>query len=130
MLDSPEVAAAYLFGSSASGDDVTNDLDVLILLYPDADKGAIYISAICHIAEALKIPSDKVDILYFDLTEADPWVLLSAVNEGILLKNADPELLSDYIEQLSRYFLENDVILRRAEELRRQRREAFCADQS
>ena len=33
----PEVSAAYLFGSAASGDKVVNDLDILVLLHQDID---------------------------------------------------------------------------------------------
>jgi predicted nucleotidyltransferase len=33
----PEVAAAYLFGSTAKGDPSAKDLDILILLGPDGD---------------------------------------------------------------------------------------------
>ena len=63
------------------------------------------------------------DLLFFDLEEVDPMVLSRALNEGILLKNEDPDLLSDRIDALSGFFLENEAMIRRAKELRRERLE-------
>jgi hypothetical protein len=60
------------------------------------------------------------------LREANPHVLIKAVNSGVLLKNADPKLLSERIEEISMYFLENEPVLQRAEILRKESLEAFC----
>jgi hypothetical protein len=43
-----------------------------------------------------------------------------------LLKNADPKLLSERIEDISMYFLENEPVLQRAEILKKESLEAFC----
>jgi len=53
-------------------------------------------------------------------------VLIKAVNSGVLLKNADPKLLSERIEEISMYFLENEPVLQRAEILKKENLEAFC----
>ena len=71
----------------------------------------------------------KIDILFFDLDEADPEVLYDAVNSGILIKNASPDLLTDKIETLTRYFVVNEFTLKQAALLDQERLEAFCEDQ-
>ena len=68
----------------------------------------------------------QIDILFFDLDEADPEVLYDAVNKGILIKNASPDLLVEKIEALNRYFIVNEFILKQAELLKQERLEAFC----
>lgn len=127
LLDRTEVVAAYLFGSAAEGE-IARDLDILVLLRPDVDANAVYFDLAASVSDALGIPEDKVDLLFFDMDEADPMVLYQAVSNGILLKNRDPDMLGDSIDALSRYFLENDVIIERAAQLRNERLEDFCAD--
>ena len=78
-------------------------------------------------SKALDTHERHLDLLFFDSEEADPTVLSRAVNEGLLLKNEDPDFLSDSIDELSRYFLENEPMIRRAKQLRSERLERFCA---
>ena len=97
----PEVSAAYLFGSAASGDKVVNDLDILVLLHQDMDKDEAYINLTYNLSKSLKIPEACVDLLFFDLEEADLSILTRAVNRGILLINHDPEYLGNMIDNIS-----------------------------
>jgi predicted nucleotidyltransferase len=120
-----EVSAAYLFGSAASGEVVVNDLDVLVLLHQGIDKDEAYINLTCNLSKSLKIPESCVDLLFFDLEEADPSILTRAVNRGILLINHDPEYLSNMIDCVSRYLLENETMMIRARRLRQERMEVF-----
>jgi predicted nucleotidyltransferase len=120
-----EVSAAYLFGSAAGGEAVVNDLDILVLLHQDIDKDKAYINLIYNLSKSLKIPEGCVDLLFFDLEEADSSILTRAVNRGILLINRDPEYLSNMIDNISRYLLENETMRIRARRLRQERMEAF-----
>ena len=126
LRNSPEVAAAYLFGSAATNAPVVNDLDILLLVYPDIDKNTAYFDLVCRISEALALPEGKIDILFFDLQEADPDILYEAVNNGVLLKNESPELLGESIEKLSLYLIQNEFIITRAKQLRHEQLEVFC----
>jgi predicted nucleotidyltransferase len=120
-----EVSAAYLFGSAASGEAVVNDLDILVLLHQEIDKDEAYINLIYTLSRSLKIPEACVDLLFFDSNEADPSILTRAVNRGILLINHDPEYLSNMIDNISRYLLENETMIIRAQRLRQERMEVF-----
>ncbi|MFO7984417.1 MAG: nucleotidyltransferase domain-containing protein [Desulfatiglandaceae bacterium] len=128
LANRSEVVAAYLFGSAAKGGSGARDLDILILLRPDVDASRIYFELAASLSDTLGIQEDKIDLLFFNMDEADPMVLYEAVSTGILLKNIDPDMLGDSIDALSRYFLENDVIIERAAQLRNERLEDFCAD--
>lgn len=128
LRNSREVAAAYLFGSAAINAPVINDLDILLLVYPDIDKNTAYFDLVSRISEALALPEEKIDILFFDIQEADPDILYEAVNNGVLLKNESPELLGESIEKLSRYLMQNEFIITRAKRLRHEQLEVFCAD--
>ena len=128
LRNSPEVAAAYLFGSAAVNAPVVNDLDILLLVYPNIDKDIAYFDLVSRISEALTLPEEKIDILFFDLREAEPEILYEAVNNGVLLKNESPELLGESIEQLSLYLMQNEFIMARAKHLRHEQLEVFCAD--
>jgi predicted nucleotidyltransferase len=121
----PEVSAAYLFGSAASGEVLANDLDILVLLHQETDKDDAYINLIYNLSKSLKIPESYVDLLFFDSNEADPSILTQAVNRGILLVNHDPEYLSNMIDIVSRDLLENEAMITRAQRLRRERTEVF-----
>ena len=128
LRNSPEVAAAYLFGSAVINAPVVNDLDILVLVYPDIDKNIAYFDLVSRISEALALPEEKIDILFFDLQEADPDILYEAVNNGVLLKNEFPELLGESIEKLSLYLMQNEFIIARSKQLRHEQLEVFCAD--
>ena len=99
LRNSPEAAAAYLFGSAAMNAPVVNALDILLLVYPDVDKNIAYFDLVSRISEAVALPEEKIDILFFDLQEADPDILYEAFNNGVLLKNESPELLGESIEK-------------------------------
>ena len=122
----PEVSAAYLFGSAAIEADAVNDLDVLVLLREHADKHDVFINLGAELSKTLRLPEDCIDLLLFDLQEADPDVLMKAINQGILLRNADPAYLGDMIDKLSRYLLENEPMRIEAKRLRLERLEEFC----
>lgn len=124
----PEVAAAWLFGSVTETPEIANDLDLLVLLQPSVNFLQINLMLIEKISEDLELKPDLIDLLEFNLDFADPEVLYRAVSTGILLKNESPELLSDKIEALSRYFLENEFLLQEQKRLQNEMREAFCAD--
>ncbi|MDL1976973.1 MAG: nucleotidyltransferase domain-containing protein [Deltaproteobacteria bacterium] len=128
LQDSPEVAAAYLFGSAVINAPVVNDLDILLLVYPNIDKNIAYFDLVSRISEVLTLPEEKIDILFFDLQEADPDILYEAVNNGVLLKNESPELLGESIEKLSLYLMQNEFIIARSKQLRHEQLEVFCAD--
>ena len=121
-----DVLAAYLFGSVAAEEPVRNDVDILVLLREDTDRFEAYTQLKRSLAEASGLPEDKIDLLFLDLREANPHVLIKAVNSGVLIKNSNPDLLSQRIEDISMYFLENEPVLQRAEILRRESLEAFC----
>jgi len=128
LNESPEFAAAYLFGSAAKNEPVVNDLDCLILLYPDINQDHAYFELSYRIGQSQNLNADKVDVVFFDVEKFDPAVLYEEVNHGILLKNESPESLTDKIEQLSRYFLENEFLIREAKRLRRERIKEFCCE--
>jgi hypothetical protein len=104
---------------------VVNDLDILVLLHQEIDKDEAYINLIYTLSQSLKIPEACVDLLFFDSNEADPSILTRAVNRGILLINHDPEYLSNMIDNISRYLLENETMIIRAQRLRQERMEVF-----
>jgi len=121
-----DVLAAYLFGSVAAEEPVRNDVDILVLLREDTDRFETYTQLKRSLADTSGLPEDKIDLLYLDLREANPHVLIKAVNSGVLVKNSNPDLLSQRIEDISMYFLENEPVLKRAEILRRESLEVFC----
>lgn len=121
----PEVVAAYLFGSASEDAPVRNDLDILVLLRDGVDRFEAHVNLKCSLAEVACTPGRRIDLLFFDLNEARPHVLVRAVNGGVLIKNMDPRFLSERIDELSKYFLENEPVIRRAEILKKERLEAF-----
>lgn len=121
-----DVLAAYLFGSITAEVPVINDVDILVLLREDVDRFEAYTHLVRSLADASGLPEGKIDLLFLDLDEANPHVLIKAVNSGVLIKNSNPGLLSERIENISMYFLENEPVLQRAEILRRESLEAFC----
>ncbi len=125
----PEIAAAYLFGSAAEGGPVVNDLDLLVLTYPGINQDQAYFNILCRLVQELLIPEEKIDLIFFDLDAVDPHILHSAVTNGIIVKDQDPELLSEWIEQLSLFFLINESYIQRAKALQDEQLEEFRADQ-
>jgi predicted nucleotidyltransferase len=123
----PEIAACYLFGSAAKQEAVVNDLDLLILVRPEADAERAFWALTRQISESIGIEADRVDILLFDPQQADAEVLFRAVNEGKLLKNELPDLLTDKIEALSRFLVEHEYLINEAKRLRDELIEEFSA---
>lgn len=121
-----DVLAAYFFGSITAEVPVRNDVDILVLLREDVDRFEAYTHLMRSLAHASGLPEAKIDLLFLDLDGANPHVLIKAVNSGVLIKNSDPGLLSERIENISMYFLENEPVLQRAEILSRESLEAFC----
>jgi predicted nucleotidyltransferase len=120
-----DVSAAYLFGSAAQDEHIVNDLDILILLHKYSNKNEAYINITYRLSKVLSISENHIDLLFFDLQEADPAVITNAVNKGILLKNDEPEYLSDTIDNFSRHLLENESMMIRGKRLRQERLEVF-----
>lgn len=125
-----DVSAAYLFGSAAQGLNAVNDLDILVLLNKNADKHTAYFDVVHKLSVHLNLPEDDIDLLFFDYHEADAHVLTRAVNDGILIKNNDPEFLSSMIDKFSRYLLENEAMMIRGLRLREERLEEFSETRS
>lgn len=71
-----------------------------------------------------------IDILFFDIHLADPYILDKAVNTGILLYYKNEKLLTDRIEELSLFFIENEPLLNENFRLKREQREVFCGIRS
>ena len=73
----------------------------------------------------MNMSEDCIDLLFFDLEETDPSVLTRGVNKGIMLKNDDPDYLSNTIDEVSRYLLGNEAMMLRGRRLREERMETF-----
>jgi predicted nucleotidyltransferase len=126
LLSCNEIEAAYLFGSAARREPVVNDLDLLILADSNKNTHHLYFNLLHRITNDQKIPESQIDILFFDICLADPYILDRAVNTGILLCNRNEKLLTDRIEELSLFFLENEFLLNESIRLKREKREVFC----
>ena len=124
--ETPEVVAAYLFGSAASAERTVNDLDILVFLNKGANRLEIQLALMNRLSNVTRFKPDRIDIVVFDLEEVEPSILQKAVNQGILLKNNNPDFLSTRIEELSNYFLKNEPMIFRAELLKKERMDAFC----
>jgi len=88
-----DVLAAYLFGSVAADEPVRNDLDILVLLREDADRFEVYTQLTRSLAEASGLSEGKIDLLFLDLREANPHVLVKAVNNGVFAQECRPQTL-------------------------------------
>lgn len=67
LNDSPEVAAACLFGSAAKNEPVVNDLDILILFYPYNNQDHSFFELSYQIGQSQNLIADKVDVIFFDI---------------------------------------------------------------
>ena len=123
-----DILLAYLFGSGVGSNKVANDLDILILADERASRLKIQIELVNDLSKLTGFTADRIDVVFFDQEEVDPHILKSAINHGILIKNTDPELLSNRIEKLSRYFLKNEPAIVNAKRLEKERLEVFCED--
>jgi predicted nucleotidyltransferase len=126
ITEIPDVVAAYLFGSATGAEQAVNDLDILVFLKQGAKRLETQFVLMNRLSRSTGIKADRIDIVVFDLDEVEPVILQKAINQGILLKNNDPDFLSDRIEELSGYFLKNEPMIYRAEILKKERTEAFC----
>lgn len=91
----PAIAAAWVFGSTARGDaDEDSDLDLAVLLRPEAAGGARPL--LQELASALErcSPSGQVDILV--LGEQGPVLRHRILAEGKLIHDADPNARVDF----------------------------------
>ncbi len=125
----PEISATYLFGSAVEGCLVVNDLDLLILTYPDINQDKAYFDIKSCIAQGLLLPEEYIDLLFLDINVTDPKILYLAITNGILLINKEPDLLSSKIEQLSLFFLINESYISRGKHLLKEQLEEFCVNQ-
>ena len=122
----PDILVAYLFGSGVSGEEIVNDLDILIFADEKANRLKIQLELVSNLSKLTGLTAHKIDIVFFDQEEVDLNILRNAINHGILLKNIAPELLSDRIGKLSKYFLRNEPVMLNAKRLEKERLEAFC----
>jgi|WetSurMetagenome_2_1015567.scaffolds.fasta_scaffold376976_2 predicted nucleotidyltransferase len=114
--DREEVLAAYLFGSAIEDAGVVNDIDILLLPRAgDLDALLLLLTEldVCLAEHLGLVSTDQLDLIPFDLRLVEPVILYQAVNTGILLKCVDETALAEAIENLSRYFLENEGTLYR-----------------
>jgi predicted nucleotidyltransferase len=123
-----DILFAYLFGSGVNKETAANDLDILIDTDAGADRLRTQLELVKDLGQLTGFPADRIDVVFFDAEQVSPDILRNAINHGILLKNTDQELLSNRIEELSKYFLENDSALLNALRLEKERLEAFCGD--
>ncbi len=123
-----DILFAYLFGSGVNEEKAVNDLDILIHTDAGADRLRIQLELVNDLCKLTGFPADRIDVVFFDKEQVSPDILKNAINHGILLKNNDQELLSNRIEELSKYFLKNDSALLNALRLEKERLEAFCGD--
>ncbi|MEA1945858.1 MAG: nucleotidyltransferase domain-containing protein [Thermodesulfobacteriota bacterium] len=126
ITKTPEVVAAYLFGSAASAEQTVNDLDILVFLSEGSKSLETQFVLMKRLSKVTEFKPDRIDIVVFDLDEVEPVILQKAINQGILLINNDPDFLSCRIEELSGYFMKNEPMIHRAELLKKERMEAFC----
>ena len=95
LLSCNEIEAAYLFGSAARREPVVNDIDLLILADSNENTHHLYFNLLHRIANDHNIPESQIDILFFDIYLADPYILDRAINTGILLCNRNEKLLTE-----------------------------------
>lgn len=126
IAEIPDIVAAYLFGSAAGAEQAANDLDILVFLNEGAKRLETQFVLMNRLSKVTGFKPDRIDIVVFDLDEVEPLILQKAINQGVLLINNDPDFLSDRIEEVSGYFLENEPMIYRAELLKKERMEAFC----
>ena len=103
-------------------------MDFLILPFPGVDFFTLDFELLPKISQATGFNLDQIDLVVFDSKMVNPHILYEAVNKGILLKNESPGLLTDKIEALSQYFLENEFFIIERKHIMQEKLEAFCAD--
>lgn len=128
LAENPNIVAAYMFGSAAGGEQVVNDLDILVLLDQKANSLNVQLELVSNLSGLTGLKADKIDVVIFDQEKVDPDILQKAINHGMLLKNIDQRVLSDRISDLSQYYLKNEPMILRAKRLEKERLEAFCGD--
>ncbi|MDZ7832212.1 MAG: nucleotidyltransferase domain-containing protein [Desulfobacterales bacterium] len=123
MAENDNVAAAYIFGSILEPG-IFNDIDILILPEKNALNDIFLIYEIsANLAEKIHISSDDIDMVLLDLEKTDPLILGEALKKGQLIKNQNPDYLSDKLEEVSSFFLINEAVLYRRQELLREQLE-------
>jgi len=104
-----DIAAAYIFGSILDRS-VFNDIDVLVLPQNGVANPFLDTEITCKLEDTL----DNlyiIDLLFFDLSCADPIVLGKAVEKGRLITKRNETLLSAKLEELSDFFLSNEPVI-------------------
>jgi len=120
MAENDNVAAAYIFGSILESE-IFNDVDILILPEKNALNHIFLTYKIsANLSEKLNISSDFIDAILLDLEKTDPLVLGEALKTGRLIKNQNPDYLSDKLEEISSFFLINEAVLYRRQVLLRE----------
>ena len=123
MAENDNVAAAYIFGSIIESG-IFNDIDILILPEKSALNHIFLTYKIsANLAEKLSISSDFIDAILLDLEKTDPLILGEALKTGRLIKNQNPDYLSDKLEEVSSFFLINEAVLYRRQVLLREQLE-------
>ncbi len=82
LNDSPEGAAAYLFGFAAKNEPVVNDLDILILLYPYNNQDHAFFELSYRIGQSQNLSADKVDVIFFDINNEIDSIIDSIKSEN------------------------------------------------
>ena len=103
-----------------------NYIEVIYKQDEKVSRLRIQLEIVSNLSKLTGLTADKIDVVFFDQEEVDPDILRNAINHGILLKNIAPELLSDRIGELSKYFLRNEPTILNAKRLEKERLEAFC----
>jgi predicted nucleotidyltransferase len=101
---SPEIAAAWVFGSVARGEArPESDVDVAVLLRTPRATAADHHREILDLAARLEGASGRrVDLLVLGLH--DPIVVHRVLSEGVLVYDADPDRRLDFTtDALARY---------------------------
>ena len=109
-----EVSAAYLFGSAAKGESVVNDLDIMVLLHRHVDKHQVYFNLTHKLSQVTNISEDLIDLLFFDLEEANLTVLTRAVKqqlERIALVIKESIFSSIYADAIKKKLLNSPIQL-------------------
>ena len=120
MAENDNVAAAYIFGSILEPG-IFNDVDIMILPEKNALNDIFIVYEIsANLAEKLNISSDFIDMILLDLEKIDPLVLGEALKTGRLIKNKNPDYLSDKLDEVSSFFLMNEAVLSRRQKLLRE----------
>lgn len=101
LADDPRVRFAYLFGSTASGENrPDSDVDVAVMFGP---RGTLLDDAVLHDRLAEAMPGTDVDMLV--LNSAPLWLRFRAVGGRVIISCAERERITDR-ERVEKEFLD------------------------